>query len=419
MPPLRVVIDARRLPEGVAGGVEQVMIGLAHGLSSLEDGDEEYFFLTSPSDPEWIVPYLSGRCRVLPSPGAHDPPRWRARLANVAPLRAAWEVVSPVIGPRTIPVARSDGTIERAGADVIHFPQQSAFLTDVASVYQPHDLQHRHLPRYFSPRTRLARDVTYRAFCAQASAVVMMTEWGRRDIIDAFGLAPDKVCVVPGASVLGAYPAPSAAQIRDTRAKFALPDEFAFFPAQTFPHKNHLTLLDALAVARDRHGVTIPLVASGFQNAFFEKISRRADALGLRDQVRFVGFVSPVELRALYRLARCLVFPSTFEGWGLPIVEAMHEGLPVVCSDATSLPEVASGAAALFPAHDAEAMAGALIKVWADDALRAELIVRGRARATELSWGRTAVMFREIYRRVAGRSVAADALPSRGGVPVL
>ena len=171
MPPLRVVIDARRLQAGVAGGVEQVMIGLAHGLSSLDGGDEEYFFLTSPSDPQWIAPYLSGRCRVLVSTGAHDPPQWRRRLAGVAPLRAAWEVVSPMLGPRTIPIPGSDGTIERAGADVVHFPQQSAFLTGVPSIYQPHDLQHLHLPQYFSRRTRLAREVTYRAFCAHDDPV--------------------------------------------------------------------------------------------------------------------------------------------------------------------------------------------------------------------------------------------------------
>src|SRR5689334_25171984 len=128
MPPLRVVIDARRMRAGLAGGVEQVMIGLAHGLSLLDDGDEEYLFLTSPADPQWIAPYLSGHCHVLTSAGAHDPPRWRAALADVAPLRNAWEVVSPIIGARSIPIPRSDGTIERVGADVIHFPQQSAFL---------------------------------------------------------------------------------------------------------------------------------------------------------------------------------------------------------------------------------------------------------------------------------------------------
>jgi glycosyltransferase involved in cell wall biosynthesis len=401
MAPLRVAIDARRLGAGVAGGVEQIMIGLAHGLSSLDDGNEEYLFLTSPSDPEWILPYLSGPCRLLPSAGANDPPKWRSRLANVAPLNAVWEVASPLLGPRTIPIPRSDGTIERAGIDVIHFPQQGAFLTRVPSLYQPHDLQHLHLPQHFSRRTRLAREVSYRAFCAQAAAVVMMTHWGRRDLIHAYGLPDDQVCVVPGASVLSAYPAPSTEDVLRIRREHGLPATYALFPAQTFPHKNHLVLLDALAVARDRHGVRIPLVATGHQNSFFASIAKRADALALRDQVFFVGFVAPRNLRALYRSARCLVFPSVFEGWGLPVVEAFAEGVPVACADATSLPEVADGAALLFPPYDASVMADIIVRLWTDDAIRTELVDKGCARIASLTWERTARIFRAHYRRIA------------------
>jgi glycosyltransferase involved in cell wall biosynthesis len=399
----------------VAGGVEQVVIGLAQGLSSLDDGDEEYWFLTSATDPEWIAPYLSGRSRVLVGSGASGLPSWRDRLQTIAPLRAAWEVVSPLIGPSTIPLPRSDGTIDKAGIDVIHFPQQSAFLTDIPSVYQPHDLQHRHLPQHFSRRTRLARDVWYQTFCTQADAVVMMTEWGRKDIVASFGLAAEQVHVVPGASVLSAYPEPSDADRRQTIARYGLPDEFAFFPAQTFPHKNHLTLLDALARVRDEEGLVIPLVASGMKNDHFAAIARRVAELRLQNQTRFVGYVEPLELRALYSLARCLVFPSTFEGWGLPIVEAFQEGLPVACSDATSLPEVTGGAAALFPPHDVPAMARAIAAVWRDEPLRARLVERGRARAAELSWERSAQMFREIYRRIAMRIVPRSAGPASRG----
>jgi glycosyltransferase involved in cell wall biosynthesis len=384
------------------------MIGLAHGLSALDDGDEEYLFLTSPSDPEWIRPYLSGRCRILPSTGAHDPPKWRARLAKVGPLHAAWEIISPVLGPRAIPIPRTDGAIEQAGIDVIHFPQQGAFLTHIPSIYQPHDLQHLHLPQNFSRRARLAREVSYRAFCAQATAVAMMTHWGRRDVMDAYALPDDRVCVVPGASVLSAYPAPSTEDVLRIRHEHGLPTRYALFPAQTFPHKNHLALLDALADARDRHGVRVPLVATGHQNGFFAQIAKRADALALRDQVFFVGFVAPSDLRGLYQSARCLVFPSIFEGWGLPIVEAFAEGVPVACADATSLPEVADGAALFFPPGDTSAMADAIVRLWTDDALRTQLVHRGRARAASLTWERTGRIFRAHYRRIARVPLGAD-----------
>ena len=408
MAPLRVAIDARRHGEGVAGGVEQVVIGLAHGLSALGDGDEEYLFLTSPSDPEWIGPYLSGRCSILTSATTSNAPRWRQRLAKVPPLRAAWNVVSPLLGPGTIPIPRSDGTIERAGVDVIHFVQQAAFLTTVPSIYMPWDLQHLHLPQYFSRRSRLAREVTYRTFCRQASAVAVTTRWGCRDLVEAYRLPRDRVCVVPGASVLSAYPAPGPEDIVRVRRAYELPETFVLFPAQTFPHKNHLVLLDALAVARDRDGIRIPLVMTGHQSGFFEQIVRRAESLGLRDQVFAVGFVPPSDLRAIYRSARCLVFPSAFEGWGLPVVEAFAEGVAVACSDATTLPEVTAGAALLFPPYDASLMARAIVRLWTEPGLRAELVQKGRTRAARLSWTRTARAFRSHYRRITSRPLSDD-----------
>jgi glycosyltransferase involved in cell wall biosynthesis len=405
--PLRVAIDARRSGEGYAGGTEQVVIGLAHGLSTLTDSPDEYFFMTAPPDDAWIAPYLSGGCRVLKSTTAATP-TWRGRLKAIPAVREVWNRVSPSLGRRTVRLAQSDGTVERAGADVVHFPKQGAFLTAVPSVYQPHDLQHLHLPEYFTPRERLAREVTYRAFCAQAQAVVMMTRWGKDDLTRHYDLAPAKVCVVPGASVLDAYAEPTTADVDATRARLGLPAHFAFFPAQTFPHKNHLTLLEALAIARDSMGITIPLVASGRQNGFFPRIAQRVMELRLETQVQFVGFVMPVELRALYRMARCMVFPSSFEGWGLPVVEAFHEGTPVACADATSLPEVAGGAALLFPTSSPKTMAEALVRLWRDEGLRSRLTALGHERAAALSWPRTARMFRAHYRRVAGRRLKEE-----------
>ena len=115
-----------------------------------------------------------------------------------------------------------------------------------------------------------------------------------------------------------------------------------------------------------------------------------------------------MELRALYRIARCMVFPSSFEGWGLPIIEAFHEGTPVACANTTSLPEVAGDAALLFPIDSPITIAEQLVRLWRDDALRARLSALGRARADSLSWTRSARVFRAHYRRITGRELGEE-----------
>ena len=173
MTPLRVCIDAR-LAGGMSGGVEQVVIGLATGLSKLTDADEEYFFLVHPDEEGWIKPYLGGNSRILrskleyPGQGGLVPTAKRAVSERVGFVR------------RRTAVVHSDGAIERAGIDVVHFPMQEAFVTEVPSIYQPHDLQHLHLPELFSPAERERREIVYRTHCERASLVAMMTSWGKR-----------------------------------------------------------------------------------------------------------------------------------------------------------------------------------------------------------------------------------------------
>src|SRR5262249_42109345 len=161
-----------------------------------------------------------------------------------------------------------------------------------------------------------------------------------------------------------------------------------FYPAITWPHKNHIALLKALAVLREK-GTIIPLVASGHQQEFYRTIEQWIRQLHLQDQVRFVGFVDSIELQCLYRLCRGLAFPSKFEGWGLPVTEAFSLGVPVACSNVTSLPEVAGDAALLFDPDQPEQIADAVYKIWTDDTLRATLVQRGKDRSKLFSWDHT------------------------------
>lgn len=396
MKPLRVCIEARVAES--AGGVQQVVIGLAHGLSQLGDGSEEYLFLARDGEDGWLRPHVAGPCRFLSLPPRSPSALWRRAARRVIPRG-----LLPLNRPR-----HSDGTVERAGADVVHLTIQTAFLTGVPSIYHPHDLQHLHLPQFFGARERREREVVYRTFCRQAAMVAVSSGWTKRDVIEQYGLPEEKVQVVPLAPPIAAYPVPTEENLLEARSRFALPHAFLLYPAQTWPHKNHLGLLEALAVLRREHGITASLVCCGMQNAFFPAIARRVRAMGLSDQVRFVGFVSPVELQCLYRLCRAVVIPTRFEAASFPLWEAFLAGAPTACSNVTSLPEQAGGAALLFDPNRAEEMADAVARLWTDAALRERLAARGREQVRRLTWDRTARIFRAHYRRIARQPLSDE-----------
>jgi glycosyltransferase involved in cell wall biosynthesis len=397
--PLRVCIDAR-LGSGKFGGVEQVLIGIAAGLSALGDGDEEFLFLTHEGEDDWIRPYLSGPCRPLPTR--------RGRLQRSArAIGRGLAERTPRIGTR-FSLRVSDGTAEHAGADLIHFPIQDAFLTELPSIYQPHDLLHLHQPEHFTRWLRERRERVYRTHCERAEMVVAMTSWGKRDLLAHYGLPEEKVSVVPWASVLWEYPEPSPSDLKRLREANSLDEGFLLFPAQTWPHKNHESLLEALALIRRREGTAIPLLCPGRRTRDFGRIEERIRRLDLAESTQFPGFVSPLELRGFYELATALVFPSRFEGWGLPICEAFAAGLPVAASSATGLPDLVGDAGLLFDPESVEEIADAVDRIWTDEGLRRDLAERGRGRGAQFGWDRTARLFRAHYRRIAGRRLAEE-----------
>ena len=403
----RIAVDAR-LRSGSAGGVEQFITGLASALSQLTDGDEEYLFLAYEDSADWVESHISGPCELLPVPGPSRRPLSPSVKALAPKLNRIWLRSTSLPDVPSCALPQSDGTIERAQIDVMHFTTQNGFVTGIPTLYQPWDLQHLHLPQFFSPRLRWARDQVYRAFCAQAELVLVTSHWGKQDIIQHYGLAPGKIAVIAGAPILAAYPTPSDEDLCRIRRRFDLPESFLYYPAQTWPHKNHLGLLAGLAILRDQYGSTVPLVCSGRRTDFYPHIERRARDLGLALQIRFLGYVSELEVRSLYRLSRAVVFPTIFEGLGMPLLEAFWAQVPIACSNVTSLPEYAGGAALLFDPQAPKEIAESVRRLWVDPGLRRQLIERGSARVAKYSWQHTARVVRAHYRRIAGCSVSDE-----------
>jgi glycosyltransferase involved in cell wall biosynthesis len=409
MKPLRICIDAR-LISGEVGGVEQFIIGLATGFSKLTDGPEEYLFLGYSDSHAWITPFLGGSCRILEDTKAPQVPYGLRILKQTLPgLTTIWNAINPLAFQKSIPQARSSGIIENAAVDIMHFTlQQNAFMTKVPSIYHPHDLQHVHMPEFFTLRKRVLRDQMYRSFCNQASMVAVASEFVKRDLIENFHLEDEKIRVVPLAPVVNTYSEPDAKDLANIQQKYSLTNDFIFYPAQTWPHKNHISLLRALVILREQRRVKISAVFSGTKYKFYETIKSKVKELGLEDQVTFLGFVSPMELRGLYRLCRIVVIPTKFEAGSFPLWEAFMMGVPVACSNVTSLPEQSGGAALLFDPDKPEEIASQIARLWMDERLRANLIERGKQNVSRFSWERTARIFRAHYRRIAGRLLSDE-----------
>ncbi len=406
---LRVAINAQIVPGGGAGGVETVLVGLIKSLGSL-DGPEEFVIIGPSQDPDWLAPYLGSNERFVRGPT----PRLRWLKGLLGPLRPAARMVRGrmvAMRGRGVPgasVSMSDGFYERLGCEVIHFPYQEFVISGLPAVYNPHDLQHLHYPEFFSPEILAWRAGTYPAGCRLAHTVAVASAWVKEDVVRHYGVDPQKVQVIPWAPPTQAYPDPSPEVLDRVRGRYSLMEPFALYPSMTWPHKNHIRLLEALARLRDREHLRVRLVCTGFLNEFWPRIERRLDELRLRDQVVFVGMVPGEDLRALYRLSQFVVIPTLFEAASGPLFEAWHDGAPVACSNVTSLPDQAGDAALIFDPLAVEAIAAAVGEMTTNPDLRESLRQRGTRRLADFSWDRSARAYRAVYRRAAGLPLSEE-----------
>ena len=391
------------------------MVGLAHGLAQL-DGPDEFLFVVRDGETDWLEPFARGGVRLerqARTDTAEDRPRRPSPLARIARrVRRSLEAAEPDRPTRPSGTGGSlplrDPFVEALRPDVVHLPIQRGFRAAAPSIYHPHDLQHVHLPHFFGAGQIAWRERWYGDLCRHAAMVAVASEWTRRDVVDHFGLPVDRVRVVPLAPPLAVTQTPTPAQRAEVRARLEIPSRYILYPAQTWPHKNHLRLLEALGRLQSERGLTVPLVATGRQTDHFAALERAAAQLQLTDQVRWTAFLQPDDLQALVTDATAVVIPTLFEAASAPLWEAWAAGVPAACSNVTSLPEQAGDAAIVFDPLDVDAIARAIADLWEDEDLRGRLVERGRSRVAALSWDRTARIFRAHYRRLSGRLLSDD-----------
>jgi glycosyltransferase involved in cell wall biosynthesis len=225
----------------------------------------------------------------------------------------------------------------------------------------------------------------YPASVRAASTVFTISEFSRQALIRAYGVDPAKVVVVP-LDVDDVFRRPqSIEERRAVRSRHGVPDRYVLYPAITWPHKNHRALLHALRAFNARRK-PLTAVFTGSPGPGHRALLREIDRLDLSQQAMVLGHIPNVDLASLYQDALALVFPSLFEGFGLPILEGFHSGCPVICSETTSCPETAGDAALYIAPDDPETIVNALARLDASAELREELIGRGRERAARFSW---------------------------------
>lgn len=369
-----VGIEGRTL-QGKRYGVARYLVNLLRELVNLE-GEEEYIlYLSRPIEP---LPFASSRLRT--------------RLLRYAP-GLTWRHLR-------LPLAMRRDRVD------LHF-SPSYFLPLVKacpSVVVVHDLIFKAHPEWFAADRRFLFDDLFWREVRRAERIITVSGHSKRDIVEILGVDPDQVTAIPLAADAFFRPVKEETLLSAVRDRYGLKTDFLLTAGAIHTRRNLERLIEAVSLAEKRSGRELQLLILGTPAPFTPPVDIPGTALrcGLGERVRHVEYVSDDELLLLYNACGLFVYPSLYEGFGLPVIEAMACGAPVACSRSTSLPEVAGEAALYFDPLDTEEMAGAIISLLEDEEARRRLAEAGKKRAAEFSWRRAAEETLRVFRDVAG-----------------
>ncbi len=365
-----VGIDARLIAYQ-RGGISTYTLRLLQALQDLADGDQ-FTVLQSRRRPEPMLTHPAFRTVSLWTPPHHPWEQWSL------PLELAFQPLDLLHSPDFIP------PLHRRCPAVIT-------VHDLAFLRFP-DTQTSDSLRYYRQVNQAVEN---------AEGIITVSEATRRDMVELLGCAAERVDVVHHGVDARYRPLSQEAARRFCKDR-GLPETFVLWVGTLEPRKNLAALFRAFAALKGKlPPARDTLVLAGPVGWRYEETAKLFDELGLAGRTVFFGPATEDELAMLYNAAWAFAFPSLYEGFGLPPLEAMACGTPVVASDAPALPEVLGDAALYVPPHDDQALAAALLRISHDTALAAELSRKGLARAAEFSWRQAAQQTLAIYHRVA------------------
>jgi glycosyltransferase involved in cell wall biosynthesis len=369
---VRIGIDARKLHDF---GIGTYIRNLLRELAKI-DTTTEYVLLCNPSD----VPVAS-------SLG----PNFRGVTVRSGNYSISEQLSIPLV-------------VRRERLDVFHAPHYVLpALTPCPTVVTIHDCIHLMFPEYLSHRAAYAyaRASLWTA-AHKSDRIVTVSEQSKRDILKFFDVPANKIVVTPNAIDDRFGVDLDEEHVKQTRERYQLSQSYILYVGNIKPHKNLERLIEAFHYVRSQGRSELELLIIGDEISKLQSLRRAVHRHDLHRYVRFHGYVPDKTLAVLYKLASVFVFPSLYEGFGLPPLEAMASGTPVVTSNVSSLPEVVGDAAVLVDPYSAHAIADGILRVLHSAHLRADLRRRGLQRAQEFSWNRSVRRVREIYEEVAG-----------------
>ncbi len=299
--------------------------------------------------------------------------------------------------------------------DLLHVQYTAPLSCPVPVVVSVHDVSFLEHPEYFPRERALQLQWTVRRTVRRAARILTGTEFSRASILRAYGdLDEDKVVAVPNAAASDFRPVSRQAAAATVRERFSIPTPFLLSVGDLQPRKNQIGLIRAFArLVRAFPQCKHDLVLAGKETWFGPRVHEAARDSGVADRIRFFGFVSDQDLLQLYNACDLFVFPSFYEGFGLPALEAMACGRAVVCSNTSALPEVVDGAAILFDPYATDEIVRAIADLLLDAELKARMERLGLQRAAHFSWQKTAAQTLDVFCQVAA---SAESPRSRAAV---
>ncbi len=366
---MRFAVDAHAIGRRLTGN-EVYVRSLLNGFAGL-DRESEFITYLSMDDAEAWVPSRYPVCRIAGNPFIRLGCDFAFKLRRHRPELLHVQYTAPIGCP--VPI--------------------------VVSVHDVSFLEH---PDYFPVHRALQLRLTVQRTIRKAARILTGSEFSREAIARAYHLDPDRIAVVPNAAADCFHQVRRAAAGRQVLERFEIAAPFILSVGDLQPRKNHVGLIEAFArLIRANPHLPHHLVLAGKKTWFAGRVHDAAKHSGVTDRIRFLGFVSDDDLLQLYNACELFCFPSFYEGFGLPVLEAMACGAAVVCSNTSAIPEVADGAALVFNPYHPDEIARTMLDLIVHTELRTRMRRLGLQRATQFSWQKTARETLDIYYSVA------------------